>query len=211
MNYNVQSEQGNLIPVRNIYCIGRNYRAHAAELNHDVPDNPFFFQKSIPALNTTNEIILPENREIHHELEIVVLIGKDGEMISVSSTDTFISGYALGLDLTDRIYQTQLKEAKLPWLLAKSFKGSAVVSSFQAQMVQKDFWLKVNGEVRQMGNASQMVFSISQQISFLSSMIPLMSGDLIFTGTPSGVGPINSGDSLELGIGEKSIHSLSVK
>ena len=211
MNYNVQSEQGNLIPVRNIYCIGRNYRAHAAELNHDVPDNPFFFQKSIPALNTTNEIILPENREIHHELEIVVLIGKDGEMISVSSTDTFISGYALGLDLTDRIYQTQLKEAKLPWLLAKSFKGSAVVSTFQSEMVQKDFWLKVNGEVRQMGNASQMVFSISQQISFLSSMIPLMSGDLIFTGTPSGVGPINSGDLLELGIEEKSIHSLSVK
>ena len=211
MNYNVQSEQGNLIPVRNIYCIGRNYRAHAAELNHDVPDNPFFFQKSIPALNTTNEIILPENREIHHELEIVVLISKDGEMISVSSTDTFISGYALGLDLTDRIYQTQLKEAKLPWLLAKSFKGSAVVSTFQSEMVQKDFWLKVNGEVRQMGNASQMVFSISQQISILSSMIPLMSGDLIFTGTPSGVGPIHSGDSLELGIGEKSIHSLSVK
>ena len=211
MNYNVQSEQGNLIPVRNIYCIGRNYRAHAAELNHDVPDSPFFFQKSIPALNTTNEIILPENREIHHELEIVVLIGKDGEMISVSSTDTFISGYALGLDLTDRIYQTQLKEAKLPWLLAKSFKGSAVVSTFQSEMVQKDFWLKVNGEVRQMGNASQMVFSISQQISFLSSMIPLMSGDLIFTGTPSGVGSIHSGDSLELGIGEKSIHSLSVK
>ena len=211
MNYNVQSEQGNLIPVRNIYCIGRNYRAHAAELNHDVPDNPFFFQKSIPALNTTNEIILPENREIHHELEIVVIIGKDGEMISVSSTDTFISGYALGLDLTDRIYQTQLKEAKLPWLLAKSFKGSAVVSAFQSEMVQKDFWLKMNGEVRQMGNASQMVFSISQQISFLSSMIPLMSGDLIFTGTPSGVGPIHSGDSLELGIGEKSIHSLSVK
>ena len=210
MNYNVQSEQGNLIPVRNIYCIGRNYRAHAAELKHDVPDSPFFFQKSIPALNTTNEIILPENREIHHELEIVVLIGKDGEMISASSTDTFISGYALGLDLTDRIYQTQLKEAKLPWLLAKSFKGSAVVSTFQSEMVQKDFWLKVNGEVRQMGNASQMVFSISQQISFLSSMIPLMSGDLIFTGTPSGVGPINSGDSLELGIGEKSIHSLSV-
>ncbi len=211
MNYNVQSEQGNLIPVRNIYCIGRNYHAHAAELNHDVPDRPFFFQKSIPALNTTNEIILPENREIHHELEIVVLIGKDGEMISASSTDTFISGYALGLDLTDRIYQTQLKEAKLPWLLAKSFKGSAVVSTFQSEMVQKDFWLKVNGEVRQRGNASQMVFSISQQISFLSSMIPLMSGDLIFTGTPSGVGPIHSGDSLELGIGEKSIHSLSVK
>ena len=211
MNYNVQSEQGNLIPVRNIYCIGRNYRAHAAELNHDVPDNPFFFQKSIPALNTTNEIILPGNREIHHELEIVVLIGKDGEMISASSADRFINGYALGLDLTDRIYQTQLKEAKLPWLLAKSFKGSAVVSTFQSEMVQKNFWLKVNGEVRQMGNASQMVFSISQQISFLSSMIPLMSGDLIFTGTPSGVGPINSGDSLELGIGEKSIHSLSVK
>ena len=211
MNYNVQSEQGNLIPVRNIYCIGRNYRAHTAELNHDVAERPFFFQKSIPALNTSNEIILPENREIHHELEIVVLIGKDGEMISASSTDTFISGYALGLDLTDRIYQTQLKEAKLPWLLAKSFKGSAVVSTFQSEMVQKDFWLKVNGEVRQRGNASQMVFSISQQISFLSSMIPLMSGDLIFTGTPSGVGSIHSGESLELGIGEKSIHSLSVQ
>ena len=87
MNHNVQNDQGNLIPVRNIYCIGRNYRAHAAELNHDVPDSPFFYQKSIPALNSTNEIILPENRELHHEIEIVVLFGKDGEKISASIFD----------------------------------------------------------------------------------------------------------------------------
>ena len=83
--------------------------------------------------------------------------------------------------------------------------------AFQSEKIQKDYWLKVNDEVRQKGNGSQMVFSISQQISFLSSMIPLMSGDLIFTGTPSGVGPIHSGELLELGIGERSIHSLSVK
>ncbi|MBC8346700.1 MAG: fumarylacetoacetate hydrolase family protein [Candidatus Marinimicrobia bacterium] len=211
MDYTVIDHQGDRFSVRNIYCIGRNYRTHAAELNHEVPGQPFFFQKSIPALNTAKEIILPIDREIHHELEIVVLIGKNGENISENDADDFIHGYALGLDLTDRKLQTKLKESKLPWLLAKSFKGSAVVSTFQSENITDDFWLRINGEIRQRGNGSQMIFSIPQQISFLSRMIPLMKGDLIFTGTPSGVGYIQPGDLLKLGVGEQPIHFLSVR
>ncbi len=207
----MRTDRGEITPVRNIYCIGRNYKAHADELKNEVPSQPFFFQKSLPALNTSNEIILPEDREIHHELEIVGLVGADGENISKTDAPNYIEGYALGLDLTDRNYQNELKQKKLPWLLAKSFKGSAFVSSFQSKEIHDDFWLKVNGDVRQKGNISQMIFSISEQISFLSHMIPLMKGDLIFTGTPSGVGPLQSGDELSLGVGERTIHSLKVK
>ncbi|MBT3479570.1 MAG: fumarylacetoacetate hydrolase family protein [Candidatus Marinimicrobia bacterium] len=210
MNYNVISGNES-VPVRNIYCIGRNYKAHAAELNNDVPENPVIFQKSIPALNTSNEIVLPHNREIQHELEIVILIGNDGEKISKNEAAAYIHGYGLGLDLTDRKFQSELKQNKLPWLLAKSFKGSAVVSSFVPNEIGEEFWLKVNGDVRQNGNIADMIFSIPEQISYLSRMIPLMKGDLIFTGTPMGVGEIHSGDDLNLGIGGKTVFSLKVK
>ncbi|MBT3663104.1 MAG: fumarylacetoacetate hydrolase family protein [Candidatus Marinimicrobia bacterium] len=209
MNYDVKSD-GESVLVRNIYCVGRNYKAHAAELNNDIPKSPIVFQKSIPALNTSEEVVLPKDREIQHELEIVVLIGKDGENISIDDAKTFIHGYGLGLDLTDRKYQMELKANKLPWLLAKSFKGSAVVSSFKPNEIMEDFWLKVNGNIRQKGSRNDMVFSISAQIAYLSEMIPLIRGDLIFTGTPSGVGPLSQGDQLELGIGDHSIHSISV-
>jgi len=210
MEYCVTTDQDGIVPVRNIYCIGRNYKKHAVELKNEIPRQPFFFQKSTPALNTSNEIILPENREIHYELEIVVLIGKAGESISISNAPKYIQGYALGLDLTDRNFQSELKQKKLPWLLSKSFRGSAVVSSFQTKEILSDFWLKINGDIRQKGKASQMIFSISKQIKYLSGMIPLTEGDLIFTGTPSGVGPLCKGDKLVLGIGSKTIHSLSI-
>jgi len=211
MNFTVKTKQNTLIPIRNIYCIGRNYHAHAAELNSKVPKQPFFFQKSLPSLNASNKFTIPKNREIHHELEVVILIGKNGEEIPITKTDDYILGYGLGLDLTDREYQNQLKRDQLPWLLSKSFQGSAIVSCFQGEKISEDFWLKINGSIRQKGNINQMIFSISEQISFLSGMLPLLEGDLIFTGTPSGVGPIQNGDDLELGYGEKTIHSLTVK
>jgi len=144
-------------------------------------------------------------------LEVVILIRKNGEEIPVTKTDDYILGYGLGLDLTDREYQNELKRDQLPWLLSKSFQGSAIVSCFQGEKISEDFWLKINGSIRQKGNINQMIFSISEQISFLSGMLPLLEGDLIFTGTPSGVGPIQNGDELELGYGEKTIHSLTVK
>ena len=211
MNFTVKTKQNTLIPIRNIYCIGRNYHAHAAELNSKVPKKPFFFQKSLPSLNTSNEFTIPKDREIHHELEVVILIRKNGEEIPVTKTDDYILGYGLGLDLTDREYQNELKRDQLPWLLSKSFQGSAIVSCFQGQKISEDFWLKINGSIRQKGNINQMIFSIYEQISFLSGMLPLLEGDLIFTGTPSGVGTIQNGDELELGYGEKKIHSLTVK
>jgi len=211
MNFTVKTKQNTLIPIRNIYCIGRNYHAHAAELNSKVPKQPFFFQKSLPSLNTSNKFTIPKDREIHHELEVVILIGKNGEEIPITKTDDYILGYGLGLDLTDREYQNQLKRDQLPWLLSKSFQGSAIVSCFQGEKISEDFWLKINGSIRQKGNINQMIFSISEQISFLSGMLPLLEGDLIFTGTPSGVGPIQNGDELELGYGERTIHSLMVK
>ena len=211
MNFTVKTKQNTLIPIRNIYCIGRNYHAHAAELNSKVPKQPFFFQKSLPSLNASNKFTIPKNREIHHELEVVILIGKNGEEIPITKTDDYILGYGLGLDLTDREYQNQLKRDQLPWLLSKSFQGSAIVSCFQGEKISEDFWLKINGSIRQKGNINQMIFSISEQISFLSGMLPLLEGDLIFTGTPSGVGTIQNGDELELGYGERTIHSLMVK
>ena len=211
MNFSVKTKQNTLISIRNIYCIGRNYRAHATELNSEVPKEPFFFQKSLPSLNTSNEFTIPKDREIHHELEVVILIRKNGEEIPVTNTDDYIQGYGLGLDLTDRKYQNELIRDQLPWLLSKSFKGSAIVSCFQDEKISEDFWLKINGDIHQKGNINQMIFSIAEQISFLSGMLPLMKGDLIFTGTPSGVGPIQNGDKLELGYGAKTIHSLMVK
>ena len=211
MNFSVKTKQNQLINIRNIYCIGRNYHAHAAELNSKVPKQPFFFQKSLPSLNTSNEFIIPKDREIHHELEVVILIGKNGKEIPVSSTNDYIQGYGLGLDLTDRQYQNELIRDQLPWLLSKSFEGAAIVSCFQDEKISEDFWLKINGSIHQKGNIDQMIYSISEQISFLSGMLPLLEGDLIFTGTPSGVGPIQNGDKLELGYGEKTIHLLTVK
>jgi len=211
MNFTVKTKQNTLISIRNIYCIGRNYHAHAAELNSKVPKKPFFFQKSLPSLNTSNEFTIPKDRDIHHELEVVILIQKNGEEIPVTKTDDYILGYGLGLDLTDRAYQNELKRDQLPWLLSKSFEGSAIVSCFQGEKISEDFWLKINGSIRQKGNINQMIFSISEQISFLSGMLPLLAGDLIFTGTRRGVGPIQNGDELELGYGEKTIHSLMVK
>ena len=209
--YQIKSPNGESILVRNIYCIGRNYLDHIKELNNKSPDTPFFFQKSLPALNSTDIIQIPNEREIHHELEIVVLIVKNGENIPSENTSNHIGGYGLGLDLTDRPYQNKLKVKQLPWLLAKSFKGSAVITSFQSESITDVFWLKVNGKENQRGNAQQMIYSIPKQIAYLSSMIPLLKGDIIFTGTPKGVKQIQSGDFLEMGIGNQLLKTLTVQ
>ena len=141
----------------------------------------------------------------------MVLIVKNGENIPPENTSNHIGGYGLGLDLTDRPYQNKLKVKQLPWLLAKSFKGSAVITSFQSESITDVFWLKVNGKENQRGNAQQMIYSIPEQIAYLSSMIPLLKGDIIFTGTPKGVKQIQSGDSLEMGIGNQLLKTLTVQ
>jgi len=210
-DYNVRKATGEEVLVRNIYCIGRNYVEHAKELNQSVPNEPFFFQKSLPSLNISDTIYLPVNREIHYEVEIVLLIGKSGISQSVDDSLSFINGFTIGIDLTDRNFQNMLKEKQLPWLLSKSFSGSAVVSEFIDEEISDNFWIKINGESRQESNYDNMIFSFQDQIHYLSNKIPLMVGDLIFTGTPSGVGILNKDDDVKIGYGEKLINSLKVK
>jgi acylpyruvate hydrolase len=209
--YYVRKATGEEVLVRNIYCIGRNYVEHAKELNQSVPNEPFFFQKSLPSLNISDTIYLPVNREIHYEVEIVLLIGKSGISQSVDDSLSFINGFTIGIDLTDRNFQNMLKEKQLPWLLSKSFLGSAVVSEFIDEEISDNFWIKINGESRQESNYDNMIFSFQDQIHYLSNKIPLMVGDLIFTGTPSGVGILNKDDDVKIGYGEKLINSLKVK
>jgi len=209
--YYVRKATGEEVLVRNIYCIGRNYVDHAKELNQSVPNEPFFFQKSLPSLNISDTIYLPVNREIHYEVEIVLLIGKSGISQSVDDSLSFINGFTIGIDLTDRNFQNMLKEKQLPWLLSKSFSGSAVVSEFIDEEISDNFWIKINGETRQESNYENMLFSFQDQIHYLSNKIPLMEGDLIFTGTPSGVGILNENDQVEIGYGENLINSLKVK
>ena len=203
----------NQIPVRNIYAVGRNYIAHAKEMGSTVKNEPIFFQKSITSLQTGTKIIIPPDRNIHHELEVVVLIGIPGEFINQNKAIDYVAGLALGLDLTDRDLQNSLKKQSLPWFLSKSFKGSAVVSEFKSDtydMLGKEFWLKRNEVIVQRGKMEQMVFSIPKLIEYLSARMPLLKGDLIFTGTPKGVGPIEKGDNLELGIAQEILMEIEV-
>ena len=203
----------NQIPVRNIYAVGRNYPAHAIEMGSTVNNEPIFFQKSLTSLQTGAKIIIPRDRNIHHELEVVVLIGTPGEFIDENKAIDHAAGLALGLDLTDRDLQNELKKQSLPWFLSKSFKGSAVVSEFKTgtnDIWGKEFWLKRNEVIVQRGKMEQMVFSITKLIEYLSARIPLLKGDLIFTGTPEGVGRIEQGDNLELGIAQEILMEIEV-
>jgi len=206
----ITKNNGKKVLVRNIYCVGRNYSEHAKELGNIKPTEPFFFQKSLPSLNTSKQIVLPPNRTIDYEVEIVLLVGKDGKSANKKDANSFIGGYSLGIDLTDRKYQNKLKELKLPWLLSKSFAGSAVVSTFLEKPIEEDFWLSVNGEKKQTGNYSQMTFSFAELVHFLSNRVPLMKGDLIFTGTPHGVGPLGVGDKVVVGAGNATLNKLVV-
>ena len=203
----------NQIPVRNIYAVGRNYPAHAKEMGSTVNNEPIFFQKSLTSLQTGAKIIIPRDRNIHHELEVVVLIGTPGEFINENTAIDHVAGLALGLDLTDRDLQNALKKQSLPWFLSKSFEGSAVVSEFRLKtdsLWEKEFWLKRNEVIVQRGKMDQMVFPITKLIEYLSARMPLLEGDLIFTGTPQGVGPIEQGDNLELGIVQETLMDIEV-
>ncbi len=124
----------NQIPVRNIYAVGRNYPAHAKEMGSAVNNEPIFFQKSLTSLHTSSKIIIPRDRNIHHELEVVILVGSPGEFIDENTAIDHVAGLALGLDLTDRDLQNVLKKQSLPWFLSKSFKGSAIVTEFRSSL-----------------------------------------------------------------------------
>lgn len=205
----------NLAP-KSIYCIGRNYIEHAKELNNPIPSSPLVFLKPQSALCFDGaEIIIPEeSSDVHHEVEIVVAISKKGKDIHEHEAHNFIEGIGVGIDFTARDIQQRAKESGHPWSIAKGFDTFAPISHLLHSSEFEDLGninvdLSVNGINRQSGNTSQMIFSIKHLISFLSSIFTLYPGDLIFTGTPSGVSQVNPGDQLTATLG-KNLATLSV-
>ena len=195
-----------------IICIGRNYAAHIAELNNERPDEPVIFTKPDTALLRKNApFYYPDyTNEIHHEVEIVLKISKEGKSVAEKFAHRYFEEIGLGIDFTARDLQSTAKKKGLPWALAKGFNGAAPISDFvskdkYADIQQLNFGLKKNGEEVQKGNTSLMLFTFPVLISYISKFITLRKGDLIFTGTPSGVGPVQIGDKLEAFIEDKKL------
>lgn len=200
-------------PVRRVYCVGRNYAAHAVEMGHD-PDKepPFFFQKN------PDDLVLrggtfpypARSTDVHHEIELVIALHEGGTNIPVERALDHVYGYAVGIDMTRRDLQSAAKKAGRPWELGKAFDASAPCSDIipASEIGHPDkgaIWLEVNGERRQGGDLSQLIWKVPEVISHLSGLFTLASGDLIFSGTPSGVGPVTRGDVLHgsiEGVGE---------
>jgi fumarylpyruvate hydrolase len=193
-----------LFPVRRIYCVGRNYAEHAIEMGGDPNrESPFFFQK-----NADNIIVgggdfpYPSaTKNVHHEIELVVALGKGGENISVDAALNHVFGYAVGLDMTRRDLQDVAKETRRPWEVSKAFESSAPMSELiPASAIGHPkggaIWLDVNGKRTQTGDLNQLIWKVPEAISYLSGLFLLAAGDLIMTGTPAGVGPVKRGDAL---------------
>ncbi|SEN42340.1 fumarylacetoacetate hydrolase family protein [Lihuaxuella thermophila] len=203
--------------IRNIYCVGRNYRLHAEELGNEVPESPLVFSKPTHALVVARgqEIVLPRGRgEIHYEAEFVIHIDKPYE--EGMRAEDLVDRMALGIDFTLRDVQSRLKEKGHPWLLAKGFPNSAIVTEFQrfpgTDVCKKtDFSLLKNGECVQRGNISEMLFDLDTMIGFCAVHFGLGAGDLIFTGTPAGVGSIADGDHLQLLWGQQVLGECKIK
>nr|WP_294794179.1 fumarylacetoacetate hydrolase family protein [uncultured Mucilaginibacter sp.] len=187
-----------------IIAIGRNYAEHAKELNNPVPTSPVIFMKPDTALLKDNKPFYhPDfSQDVHHELEVVLKISKEGKHISEKFAGNYFEEIALGIDFTARDIQQRQKEKGLPWELAKAFDNSAPVSNFVpkaqfADLYALNFNLDVNGESRQAGSTKDLIFSFEFIIAFVSQYITLKKGDLIYTGTPQGVAKVNIGDRLE--------------
>lgn len=201
----VNSEQ--TFPVRRVYCVGRNYAAHAIEMGHD-PDRepPFFFQKNPDNLVHGNAFPYPPlTFDLHHEVELVIALKHGGDAIEAADALDCVYGYAVGIDFTRRDLQAQAKAAGKPWAAAKAFEHSAPVSQIvPAQAighpVDGNIWLKINGETKQQGDLNQMIWKTPEIIAELSKLFTLAAGDIIMTGTPSGVGPVSRGDTVSCGI-----------
>ena len=189
--------------VGKILCVGRNYAAHAAELNNPVPDQPILFIKpSSSACELNQPLRIPEGQgAVHHELEIAILVGKNLYQASTQQVQDALVGIGLGLDLTLRDVQSGLKEKGLPWERAKAFDQACPLSPFTSVDRVQDwnninFELTRNAELQQQGNSSQMLFPILELIAHMSQVFSINEGDIIMTGTPKGVGPLKSGDKL---------------
>ena len=199
----VISESAELFPIGKVYCVGRNYADHAEEMGTKVDvDQPFFFSKPPQAVTQSNFIPFPTQTDnLHHEVELVVFLKSECSDISPSEAIEHIFGYAVGVDLTKRDLQTAAKKSGRPWDLSKGFDNSAPISNIQKKesfvLSEGSISLKVNGQMKQSSNLSNMAWKVDELISWLSKFITLKAGDVIFTGTPSGVGRLSLNDKIE--------------
>jgi fumarylpyruvate hydrolase len=202
-----------LFPVHRIYCVGRNYAEHAIEMGHDpTREAPFFFQKNPDTLVPSGGTFpYPDaSKDVHHELEMVVALKSGGKNITPERALSHVFGYAVGLDMTRRDLQGEAKKLGRPWEVGKAFESSAPCSEIApaseiAHPAQGAVWLKINGEERQRGDLKQLIWKVPEMIAYLSGLFELRAGDLIFSGTPAGVGPVKRGDVLHgavEGVGE---------
>ena len=200
-----------------IICIGRNYSNHAKEMNSPIPKEPLFFMKPDTALFRESNFYYPEfTKDLHHEVELVVKIAKVGKHISVANAHKYYNEIGLGIDFTARDLQRECKEKGLPWEKAKAFDNSAVISQKfipkdQLELNNITFSLTKNEETVQEGNSRDMLFSIDVLISHISKYITLKTGDLIYTGTPEGVSPIQIGDNLSGYLNGNKLFSIHIK
>ena len=198
-----------VFPVRHIYCVGRNYAEHAKEMGGDAAkEPPFFFCKPADAVSpvvapAVGNVAYPlATKNYHHEIELVVAIGKRAAQLRVTEADDVVFGYATGLDMTRRDLQNDMREKKRPWDLGKSFAQAAPIAPIHrvaetGLLVRGAIRLDVNGEPRQRGDLADMIWDVPHTLAFLSQYYELLPGDLVFTGTPAGVGPVVVGDRLD--------------
>ena len=198
-----------VFPVRRIYCIGRNYAAHAREMGSDpTREPPFFFQKptdavqNVPPSVTVDHPYPPLTKNYHYEIELVAALKSGGRNISIDQALGHVLGYTVGLDMTRRDLQRAMGDEKKPWEIGKSFDHSAPLGHLQPVAAVGHFtkgaiWLKVNGQIKQSADLSQMIWSVAEQISKLSEAFELAPGDIIYSGTPENVGPVVKGDIME--------------
>lgn len=209
-----------LFPVHRIYCVGRNYADHAKEMGFSEREAPFFFMKPADAVlpapaGTVAEMPYPgETSNLHHEVELVVAIGRAGREIAPASAASHIWGYAVGVDMTRRDLQFALRDKGRPWDVSKGFDCSAPISSLKpiattGEITSGSIWLEVNGGGRQSSDVSKLIWSVNETIGHLSRYYTLLPGDLVFTGTPEGVGAVQRGDLLTGGVA--GVGSLQVR
>ena len=212
--------QAELFPVHRIYCVGRNYEEHAREMGHSGREPPFFFMKPADAVvalaqGQNGTVSYPSmTQNLHHEIELVVAIGTGGSQIAAANAHKHIFGYAVGLDMTRRDLQNDMKKQGRPWCIGKGFDESAPIGPITpvaqvADIDRAEIFLQVNGQDRQRSNVGQLIWNVAETIEQLSAAWTLQSGDLIFTGTPAGVGPVVRGDLLFGGIA--GLGNLSVR
>jgi len=197
-----------VFPVRRIYCVGRNYEKHVAEMGHDVArSKPFYFAKPADAIVLSGADVdyPPRTADLHHEIELVVAIGKAGSDVPVAQALDHVFGYAVGIDLTRRDLQQAAKDKGRPWETGKGFDQSAPISAIHSAAdighpASGRIWLAVNGAVRQDADIDEMIWNVAESVAELSTYFRLAPGDLLYTGTPEGVGPVKPGDVLSGGV-----------